>query len=443
MKQDLRKEFFHYVSLNVLGMIGLSCYILADTFFIAQALGPTGLAALNLSISIYSVIHAMGLMIGIGGATKFNILYSQGDQTGAQEIFTQALKGAFLLGSFFFLAGLLTSRPLSILLGADGETMAMTNTYLKTILIFAPCFLVNNVFLAFIRNDGNPNLALAAMLTGSIGNIILDYIFMFALGMGMFGAALATCLAPVMSILVLFRHFQGPSNCRWRGSPWRLNQLLEIGGLGLASFITELSSGVTLIVFNLTILKIAGNVGVAAYGIVANLALVALATFTGVAQGLQPLASRNHALGDTKALSKTLQYGLFSALALAVGIYLVTRGFTEGIVRAFNSQGDPLLARLAKEGLTIYFAGFFWAGVNIVLAGFYSATERIRPSFWVSITRGGLAIIPLVLLLSQWLGMAGVWLSFPLAEGLTSLIGLGPLLRMRAARLAAEGQSMG
>lgn len=189
---SIKNTFMRYILTNVIGMIGLSCYILADTFFVSKGLGVTGLTSLNLSISIYSFINATGLLIGIGGATKYSIYQARDKHNKANIIFTNSIKIGVICGIIFLLIGLLGSSSLSNLLGADKDTFAMTNTYLKTLLCFAPFFILNNIFIAFIRNDGDPKLSMAGMLIGSLANIILDYVFIFPLQWGMFGAAFAT-----------------------------------------------------------------------------------------------------------------------------------------------------------------------------------------------------------------------------------------------------------
>ena len=292
---DILNKFIKYVSLNVLGMIGLSCYILADTFFVSKGMGADGLTALNLAISIYSFIHGTGLMIGIGGATRFGILRSQGEEKKADRIFSQSVFIGLFLGTAYVFIGVFASGVLSHILGADQVTFQMTSVYLKTILCFSPAFILNNVMIAFVRNDRNPKLSMAAMLTGSISNIILDYVFIFPLDMGMFGAAFATGLAPVISIFILLLHVFKKKNgfhlCRFKLS---VKKSVDIVSLGLSAFINEFASGIVLIIFNLVILGIAGNTGVAAYGIVANLSLVAASVFTGIGQGLQPIVSASY-----------------------------------------------------------------------------------------------------------------------------------------------------
>lgn len=417
MKKSILKKFAKYVGLNILGMIGISCYILADTYFVSKVLGSTGIAALNLSISIYSIIHGIGLMIGIGGATRFSILKSQNKDREANSVFSTSIKLGIGIGIIFVLIGLFGSRYLALVLGADTSTLPLTKTYLGTILYFAPFFILNNIMLAFVRNDNNPKLSMNAMLVGSFSNIILDYVFMFSLNMGMFGAAFATSLAPIISTGILMIHFiKKKKKLLLSRNKIIYSYIPDICTLGISAFITEVSSAVVLIAFNIVILNIEGNLGVAAYGIIANLALVVIAIFTGLAQGIQPLISKYYGLKNYEVLRKICKYAFITAISLAIAIYLSFFLYTNSIVEIFNSESNLEISRIAGVGLRIYFLGFFFVGINIVTTMFLSATENARDAFLISIARGFVIIIPLVLILSKIWHMTGVWIAFVLTE---------------------------
>lgn len=185
MKQQSHlQKFIKYVTLSVAGMIGLSCYILADTFFISRGLGVTGLAALNLAIPVFSFIHGCGLMLGMGGATWYSIFRGQKAQDKCDRVFTHMLWLTLLMAALFMLAGLFLSDGLTRILGADTQTAAMTRSYLRVLLLFSPAFMMNDLMTCFVRNDGNPRLAMLAMLLGSLSNIVLDYLFIFPLEAG-------------------------------------------------------------------------------------------------------------------------------------------------------------------------------------------------------------------------------------------------------------------
>ena len=154
-------------------------------FFVANTLGSDGLAALNLAIPVFSFIHGFGLMLGMGGATRFTILKHQGRAEGASAAFTHVLALAGAAAFFFFSCGLFFSRPLAILLGAEGDVLPMTQAYTHVLLLFAPAILLNDLLLCFVRNDGAPQRSMAAMVTGSLSNIVLDYLFMVPLNLSL------------------------------------------------------------------------------------------------------------------------------------------------------------------------------------------------------------------------------------------------------------------
>ena len=173
---NILPKFCRYVSANVLGMLGLSCYILADTFFIANAIGADGLTALNIAIPVFNLINAAGLMTGVGGGTRYAILRAQGENDAANRLFSGMVLLAAGAGCALLAVGAVAARPLAALLGADAVTLPLCSVYLRTILCFAPFFLLNSTMQAFVRNDGAPRLAMAGMLTSSLSNVVLDWV---------------------------------------------------------------------------------------------------------------------------------------------------------------------------------------------------------------------------------------------------------------------------
>ena len=425
-------QYARYASFNVLVMVGLSCYILADTFFVAQGLGSNGLTALNLAIPVYNLIHGTGLMLGMGGATQYSIAMGRKETDRLHQIFTHTLLLGAVLAVIFVLTGLLLSQPIAQLLGADHTVLPMTEIYVQTLLLFAPAFLLNDIILCFVRNDSNPQLAMAAMVTGSLSNVVLDYLFIFPLGMGMFGAVFATGLAPIISLCVLSLHFFRRKNGFHPVRPKLSGAIAgKVFSLGFPSLVTEFSSGIVIILFNTLLLSLAGNTAVAAYGVVANLSLVILAVFTGVAQGTQPLLSSAFGLKHFTQLKLFLRYALITVLILSAIFYLFILWQPDLIVSWFNSEQNQQLQETARQGLLLYFIGIFFAGINILLSIFFTSTEQSLPGQVVSLLRGLFLIVPAALLLSTWLGVPGIWLSFPAAELLTLVIGGWIYLRRR------------
>lgn len=426
------KTFFRYTFFGVLGMVGISCYILADTFFIARGVGSEGLTALNLALPAYSLMNGTGLMLGMGAATRFSILQGRGESQKANRIFTNALFFALAFGVLFLLCGLFLARPISYLLGARGTVLDMTADYLGVFLRFSPAFMLNNLMQCFIRNDKNPNLSMISMLSGSLMNIVLDYVFVFPLGLGMFGAALATGFAPILGVFLSSLHFIRKKNTfrPVRTIP-SLKSFAVICALGISSFISEMSSGLVILVFNFIILDLLGDVGVAAYGVIANISLVVIAVFTGVGQGLQPVVSRYMGQGEGQNAVKTLYMALITAAVFSALMYVIGAVFAAPIVNVFNRDGNEQLANIAVHGLYLYFAGFLFAGFNVVVSLFFGGAEMPKQSFAVSVLRGFVLIIPAAFALSALFGMTGIWLSFPVAEFFTAAAAVWLLVRSR------------
>ena len=419
------KQFIRYVSLNIMGMMGISLYVLADTFFIANGMGANGLTALNLALPMFNVVSGLGLMIGIGGATRYSIMKQTASKEALDKLFALALETALVIGVLIAFTGFFFSRPLSRLLGANETVLQDTSTYLKVLLSFAPVFMTNYTLQCFVRNDGNPNLSMMGTLVGSLLNIVLDYVFIFPCGMGMFGAALATGATPIISILILSTHFINKKNgFSFRVVKIRVRELLRVASLGASSLIGEISSGVVMLMLNMLLLNLSGNIGVAAYGIIANIAIVALSIFTGLAQGIQPLLSAACGTNDTWAIKKCYRYGRIAGFVLAGFIYAFVCIFAEQVSEVFDRDNNVELVKIAAEGLRLYFVGFIFAGFNIVTAMYFNATGRPTPSFVISILRGFLLVIPCAVIMAMLFGIRGVWLAFAVTEAITMFVAL-------------------
>ena len=416
----MKKQFAKYVSLNILGMVGLSCYVLADSYFIAKSQGAAGLTALNLFLPVYNLIFAFGSMIGVGSAIRYTIAKSR-DFKDADNYIFNSLFFAVFAGLVFSIIGILFPEQLLGLLGADSEIVETGRDYTRIFIACSPLFTVNYTVNAFVRNDNAPNTAMAATLVSSIFNIILDYVLMFPLKMGMSGAALATGLSPAVGILICSTHiFSGKSSIHIKPCIPSLKKLAASCQVGFSAFVAEISSGVITMTFNFLILNLAGNTGVAAYGIIANAALVAVAFFNGIAQGSQPLISRSFGekkTGETDVLRKL---SLVTAFTVGAVLYTVLAVFAEGISSVFNPEHDKLLQSYSVTGIRLYFTGILFSGINIAGSSFFSAVENIKAAFTVSLLRGFVLILLFAFLLSAAFGINGVWLAYAASEAVTS-----------------------
>lgn len=417
----VKPVFFRYVSQNILGVVGMTAYFFADTYFISQACGADGLTALNLILPFFYFIYAVGDMLGTGSATRFTIERARNNSS-AEFCFGNTVSYILLFGSISAVIGWFWSEELLRLCGADAAITALGGTYLRVILLAAGGFLFSQALGIFVRNDGAPRLVMVAMLTASLYNIIFDYILIFPVGWGFFGAAIATATAPLVGAAVCLTHFLSKHNTLRVHLNLSVSRLVDSAKLGTSAFVGEMSSCVTMVLFNFLFLAYAGNEGVAAYGVIANLATMASAVFTGLAQGSQPLASYYHGSRDYLKRKQVLWLSAITSVGLALIIVAVLGMFRAEVTAVFNRDNDLLLARYAETGILYYFPGFLFAGINVIGAGFLSAIEAAGWAGVISALRGFVLITGSALTLSKIFGLTGIWLAFPVSEGLTSLV---------------------
>lgn len=425
------KEFLKYVPLSVFAMIAMSCYILADTYFISQGLGVYGLSSLNLTIPVYYFIHGIGLMLGMGGATRYSVCRSRGDGKEADKAFTSSLCAGVVFAVIFVVAGAVFPAGLATLFGADENTLHMTTSYLRVLLLFSPAFILNNILTCFVRNDGAPRLAMLSTVAGSLSNVLLDWIFIFVCRWGMFGAAFATGLAPIIGIAISSVHLLRRKNNfkAVKGVP-SLKFLFSMFALGIPSLIEQFSSAVVILVFNFIILGLNGNDGVAAYGVVANISLVIASVFTGIAQGIQPLVSRSHGSGDGRGGAYFILALIFAALFSAL-VYVLIYFYAEPIADIFNREKQPSLTEMAADGMRIYFIAIPFVGYNVTASAFFSSSEKPVPAQVISVLRGLVLIIPAAYLFSEEFGLIGVWISYPFTEAVVFIVASIVLFAMK------------
>lgn len=423
--KSLIKEFLKYVSSSILSMIGVACYILADTFFISFGCGSLGLAALNIAAPSFQIVFGIAMMLGVGGATKFTLFKESGQDEKANNVFTLTALIGTVISVIFLIIGLTASRPITIALGANSETVDMATSYLQLIFCFAPFFTANSVLQCFLRNDNAPKLAAIALISGNIFNIIFDYVFIFPCNLGIFGAALATAISPVVSTLIMMIHFIRKRNTfHFVKSKFNIRLILGCMAIGLPSLLAEYSIGTVTIIFNNLILALEGNSGVAAYAIIVSILYVTTCTMNGVAQGVQPLISANVGKNDRITVYRLLIYGILTVSMISVLLYLILFFASDGIVGIFNSEGNEIVQNLGVIGVKLYFISIFFSGFNILFVSYFSASNKAMPSQLISILRGYIVIIPLLFILGKTSGVTGLWIATPICEAIVLLISI-------------------
>lgn len=296
--------------------------------------------------------------------------------------------------------------------------------YLPYITWSLPVFAFSSFLQTFIRNDGAPKLAMTAVVSGGIFNVIFDYILVYPCQMGMAGAAIATVCGSILTVLILLIHFFGKHNhLHFCFSEIRSSFGSDIFKSGFASFLIDLSSGIVIFFFNQQLLRYQGDLGVSVYGIISNTAIVVTCLSNGICQAAQPIISTNFGAGFQKRIDHVRKLGLRTALFICAIPTLLGLTVPNLFTYIFLNPDSQVLA-LAPAAVRLYFIGFLITGVNMFLIGYFQSTIRPVYALTLCLMRGCVLSIIFVKILPIFLGLNGIWISVPLAELFTLLTGI-------------------
>jgi putative MATE family efflux protein len=425
LRGDVRTLFIRYLIPGISAMLMVSLYIFFDTIFIGRGVGSEGLAALNISIPVYNVLFAVGLLFGVGGATAFSVSLGQNKLNKLNDIFTCSIVLSILFGILFTVLGSIFIDELCYFLGASEENFPLVKEYLTVIVLFSFSFIITNTLTVFIRNDKAPKLAMWSTSIGSIANILLDILFIFIFNWGMRGASIATAISSMLSLFILiFFHFV-KSNTRLRLNKVKFEPVLlrRIFKNGAPSFIIEISSGVVIFAFNNILDGVIGSIGISAYSIIANISLICAAIFTGIAHAIQPLISINYGAKEMSRVNRIITLGGCFSTGFGILFFITGILLPRPIVSLFNTDSAELM-NITVNGIRLYFISFPLMALNIVLGAYFQAIEYSVFSTLISIGRGvGFTLLGL-LILPYIFSINGVWLTVPTAELLTLIVSL-------------------
>ncbi len=417
---NVKKLYFRYLGAAFGSAIISSIYGLVDTAMVGQYHGPQGAAAMAVVAPVWNIIYSLGLLAGIGGSVLFSTARGQGQSRQEREYFSAALLGVSGLAIISWLVIFLLDAPLLTLFGADQALLPLAQAYLLPVKWVVPVFLFNQMLAAFLRNDGDPGRAAAAVLSGGIFNIVGDYFLVFVLDMGIFGSGLATAIGSVISLLVALTHFLSPKNTLRFLWPSRLPQKLRaILVTGFSTFFIDIAMGILTTLFNRQIMSCLGTDALAVYGIIVNVSTIVQCCAYSVGQSAQPILSINFGAHQWDRLRQTLRYALWAAAFFSLAWTALIWAAPNGFVRIFMDAGPDIYA-IAPAILRTYGLSFLLLPLNIFSTYYFQSL--LRPAaFFVSVARGLVISGGLILALPALLGPEAVWLAMPVTEGVVAL----------------------
>lgn len=418
------KSLIGYIFPALGGLFVTYLYNVVDGIFVGQGVGSAALGAVNIGVPFITFVVAIAAMLPMGGATVVAIRMGRGDKDGANHAFMTALSLTILLSGILMIVGMAFSGQIVDLSGAkelSAEMRKMSAQYLFYYSAFSIPMLMSTCLSVFIRNDGSPTLAFVGMCTGAAANIFLDWLFIFPFGMGVIGAAIASGLGQVFSVLVLLTHFLRKKG-ELRIAPFKIDFSLikKICKRGVPEAVTQLTTPVTALCYNLMLASLIGDIGVSTFSVLSFIYSLANAILSGVAQGLQPLWGNCYGKQDTKEMAWYFRSGIIINLILSILIYIGLFFFDVPVIRIFNKEAD--LVQTATAALPIFSLSFIPMALNLIFTAFLFSTKRTGAADIIAISRGIVIKALSIFCIPILFGSNAIWIAPFVAETATLVL---------------------
>ena len=417
----------------ILSMLVMCLYQIVDGMFLGRKLGPEALASVNLLYPIFAILIGLAVMIGVGGNARIGVLLGADDRHNAGKTLSLILCLGTGLGVIGSLITFLAMPTIPSLLGADGILADYAIEYLTAIFLFFTPLILTFILEQATRNDGRPVLATTVMVSTTLLNILLDYLFIFPLDMGISGAAIATGIANSCAAVVFLGRFGLKTLRRSQGlifhSPGGgIRVLWKIAYNGSSEMINELAGGVTTFLYNRTILAMLGAIALASFTIVQYLVIIGMMLLMGLGTGSQPIISYNHGAGKTHRVRGTLKRLLAIGFVLGAAFFILLQTQAGPITRLFIPHHPETLSMTIEISRFVSIA-LLLMPIGIISSMFFTSLLKAGNSLILSIARGFVFTVLGILILPRFIGATGIWLTPVLAEGLTGVLAITLLVR--------------
>jgi putative MATE family efflux protein len=362
------------------------------------------------------------MAIGIGGGSVLSRALGAKNPEKAKVTFANQIMMTFFLALVFVLLGIFFSADMLLLFGAKGPIIKPATEFFTPIIVSVPflalCMMGNNI----IRAEGKAKFAMVAMIIPAFVNIILDIIFIKVMGLGMFGAALATSISYFMCFLFVLWFFVYKSELRLKARHFKLNLpiIKEITELSFVTFSRQGVVSILAIILNHTLYSYGGEHSIAVYGIISRMLMFALFPILGITQGFIPIAGYNHGAQNYERVKESIKISIKYAALLATLIFVFILYYATPIVSVFTT--DPKVIAETPDALRWVFAASPIIAIQLIGAAYFQAAGNAKKALLLTLSKQGFFLIPLVLLLPNFIGIFGVWIAFPIADVLSTLL---------------------
>ena len=416
-----RNNLIKYVVPAVLSNVCFFLFSVVDGIFVGRGVGTQALGAVNLALPFVLVAQALNSLVTIGGVTIAAIRLGRGDKEGAECVFMHSFTAVLLVGLLITLGGTCLTGPAVRLLGARESYVPLVKEYLFWWAAFGIPSSLNINLMGFCRNDGSSTLVAVGTGMSTITNIFLDWLFVFPMKKGLMGAAVATGIAQIVSVVIIISHFLlKKGSLTFRRVPFSAKLFRKMSFRGLPEAIAQFSTPVTTLCMNYVLLSNFGDVGVNAFSVISYIASFTMAVFFGASEGLQPLFGQAYGAREERDLKVYFRAGMYISI---VGSAIC--------VAAYFFLGRPLCNLFGADSVTTDFAvthmweycwGFIVASINTLLSAYFYSTKRSQQAIILNVVRSLIFNTAVITLLPQFLGKGIVWHTFGIYEILVLII---------------------
>ncbi len=417
------KSLFGYIFPAMGGLFVTYLYNVVDGIFVGQGVGTAALGAVNIGVPFITFVVAIAAMFPMGGATVVAIRMGRGDKDGANRAFMTAFSLTLFISLILMIIGMVFSQQIVDISGArelSKEMREMSADYLFYYSAFSVPMLMSTCLSVFVRNDGSPTLSFVGMCIGAIANIFLDWLFIFPFGMGVIGAAIASGLGQIFSTMVLLSHFvRKKGELRIQLFKIDFSLIKKICKRGVPEAVTQLTTPVTALCYNLMLARLIGDIGVSTFSVLSFIYSLANAVLSGVAQGLQPLWGHCYGKQDTEEIGWYFRCGIIINSILSVFIYGILFVFDTPVIRIFNQ--DKELVQTASAALPLFSLSFIPMAINLIYTAYLFSTKRTGAADMIAISRGIVVKALAIFVIPMLFGVNAIWIA-PLAAEIVTLI---------------------
>lgn len=421
---DIKQLYRKFLTASMASAMGMSIYSFVDTIAVGQSEGPAGAAAMAVITPLYGVLIFLGILCGVGGSVLYGNARGEGKEEKANALFTAATGLMLFLILLVWIIFALFHQQIFTFFGADAELMPKVMEYARWLIWFLPVFILPTFISSFIRNDGAPGLAMAAVIIGGCVNIFGDWFFVFPLGLGMTGSAIATVLGTSVQVIIMCIHFF-TKKCTLRiVKPNHVKPAIcQTLGIGFGASILDLGTVILSIIMNNQIMRYGDTNALAVYGVVATITSLFQALYCGVGQAIQPIVSANCGAMQADRIKQVWKMALTTVIVLGIGFTAIGELFPTQIVRLFMDVTPEVL--VAAPGIIRpFFLLFLFLGITVLATYHLQSIMHARMSMMVAVLRSVVISGLLIYILPLFVGVWGVWIAMPISELIVAAVAL-------------------